>query len=195
MLLTEKRYVGRAVLRSAINDKRVSAYSFRLEQFVAGNPDTPFNKNIYMRELIASGRTLRGDKIIEGLEPPNIEVVDALSDAEFNLGYALAATIAHRDGATDTTNLLFYKSCLFGARALIMAKLGELPATYDAIVEAANKLDLGEYQALIKTAYDARQTGVYDPNALFKNISFINQAVVPALREMLEHDAKKVVME
>lgn len=195
VLIPEEKYVGRAVLRSAINDVRVSAYPFRLEQFVAGNPDTPFNKKIYMRELIASGRTLRGDKVIESLQLPSVEVVDALSDAEFNLGYALAATIAHRDGAVATANLLFYKSCLLGARALIMTKLGELPATYDAIVEATGKLDLGEYQPLIKAAYEARQAGIYDPNALFKNISFLNQVVVPALRETLSADASKVIVE
>ena len=186
VLLPEDKYVGRSVLRSAVKEKNVSVYPFRLEQFQAGNPDTPFNKNIYMREVIVSGKTLRGENIIENIQPPSIEAIDVLSDAQFNLGYALAATIAHRDGSNATANLLFYKSCLFGTRALIMEKTGSVPATYDEIVAASANLDLGEYAELVQAAYGARQSGNYDSAMLFKNISYLNQLVVPALRDRME---------
>ncbi|OGN09038.1 MAG: hypothetical protein A3J46_00255 [Candidatus Yanofskybacteria bacterium RIFCSPHIGHO2_02_FULL_41_11] len=194
VLIPEDRYVGRSVVRGAVKDSRVSVYPFRLEQFQAGNPDTPFNKKIYMRELIASGKTLRGKRIIEEMQLPSIEVLDALSDAQFNLGYALAATIAHRDGSEQTANLLFYKSCLFGTRALVIEKTGKVPATYDDILKEAEKLDLGEYTNLVKAAYESRQTGKYDPQLLFKNISYINQLVVPNLSSRLK-DGNAVLVE
>jgi len=186
VLIPEDRYVGRSVIRRVVKDSRVSVYPFRLEQFQAGNPDTPFNKNIYMRELVDSGKTLRGEKIIEGMNSSSIEVLDVLSDAQFNLGYALAATIAHRGGSAQTANLLFYKSCLFGTRALIIEKTGKIPATYDEILKESENLELGEYADLVKAAYESRQTGSYDPELLFKNISYINQFVMPILRKRLE---------
>lgn len=194
VLLPEDKYVGRSVLRGAVKDKGVSVYPFRLEQFKAGNPDTPFNKKIYLREVIASGKTLRGEKVIESMQLPSIETLDVLSDAQFNLGYALAATIAHRDGSEQTANLLFYKSCLFGVRSLIMEKTGKVPATYDDIVAEAELLELGEYADLVKAAYQARQSGTYDPAALFKNISFINQFVMPALRNRMEKDGNQILV-
>src|SRR3990167_6916324 len=73
VLIPEDRYVGRSVVRGAVKDSRVSVYPFRLEQFQAGNPDTPFNKNIYMRELVDSGKTLRGATIIEEMKPSNTD--------------------------------------------------------------------------------------------------------------------------
>ena len=120
------------------------------------------------------------------MKPSNIEVLDVLSDVQFNLGYALAATIVHRDGSTQTANLLFYKSCLFGTRALIIEKTGKVPATYDQILKESENLELGEYTGLVQAAYESRQTGSYDPQLLFKNISYINQLVMPILRDRME---------
>jgi len=129
------------------------------------------------------------------MRPPSIGILDILSDAQFNLGYALAAIIAHRDGSTSTANLLFYKACLFGTRALIIEKTGKVPATYDEIVTEAKKLDLGEYADLIKTAYQSRQTGSYDPAMLFRNISYLNQFVVPLLRGQAEKNGNRIIVE
>jgi len=195
ILLPEDKYVGRTILRSAVKDARVSVYPFRLEQFQAGNPDTPFNKQIYLREVIVSGKTLRGEQIIENMQPPSIETIEVLADAQFNLGYALAATIAHRDGSVPTANLLFYKSCLFGTRALIMEKTGKVPATYDDILLASKDLDLGEYGDVVQAAYNARQSGSYSPEILFKNISYLNQMVIPKIRQSLDEDGNKIVVE
>lgn len=195
VLLPEDKYVSRTTLRSVVKDARVSVYPFRLEQFQAGNPDTPFNKKIYMREVVVSGKTLRGEQIIENMQPPNIETIEVLSDAQFNLGYALAATIAHRDGSAPTANLLFYKSCLFGTRALVMEKTGKVPATYDDILTASKELDLGEYTDVVQAAYDARQSRSYDPAMLFKNISYLNQLVIPEIRKLLDEYGNKIVVE
>lgn len=195
VLLVESKYVGRAILREAVKDKGVSIYPFKLEQFRAGNPDTPFNKKIYMRELILSGRTLRGENVIESMKAPSIETLEVLADAQFNLGYALAATIAHRDNSLQTANLLFYKSCLFGTRSLIMEKLGKLPSTYGEVVSEIKGLELGEYEDLVKSAYQARKTGSYDPIMLFKNISYLNQLVIPSIRNRLDREGNKILVE
>jgi len=60
VLFSESKYVGRSILRDAVKEAGVSVYPFHLQQFLVGNPDTPFNKAIYMREVIVSGKTLRG---------------------------------------------------------------------------------------------------------------------------------------
>ena len=147
-----------------------------------------------MREVITSRKTLRGEKIVENMKAPSIDILDVLFDAQFNLGYALAATIAHRDGASSTANLLFYKSCLFGTRTLVMEKTGTIPATYDDIANAIPNLDLGEYAELVRSAYQARQSGNYDPAMLFKNISYLNQRVIPLLASRMSRDGPTAVV-
>ena len=194
VLLKEEDYIGHLVLQEAVKEASVNVYPFRLEQFRTGNPDTPFNKNIYVREVIVSGKTLRGEKIIENMKPPSIRVLDVLSDVQFNLGRALSAIIAHRNNSTPTANLLFSKSYFFSTRALVMEKTGKFPITYASIISEAKNLDLRKYTDLTEAAHQARQTGSYDPIMLFKNISYLNQFVIPTFQETFEKNGNKIVV-
>ena len=104
---------------------------------------------------------------------------------------ALSAVLVERGGDQETASPMFYKSCLFAARALLMKKTGAFPKSYDEIAEAAQELELGdEFSELINNALLARR-GERMPETidLYRNISFINQAVVPALTEDVQTQA------
>ena len=64
VVLTEENYVGRIKLKEAVSDDDVSVFPFRLNDLESVNPDTPFNKHIYLRELKETARTLRGPQIV-----------------------------------------------------------------------------------------------------------------------------------
>lgn len=64
-----------------------------------------------------------------------------------------------------------------------MLKLGEFPFTYDDIIAATKRLSMENYNDLVESAHSVRQGAGYNSNDLFRNISFINQCVVPALQK------------
>jgi hypothetical protein len=73
-----------------------------------------------MRTLIEGGaKTLVGKTIIENLTPPKIRMIDLISDANFNLGYALACVQIAKTKNFELANEVFYKSCLFLFEGLI----------------------------------------------------------------------------
>ena len=181
VLFPEHQYVKRSLLKEGMPDN-VSVYPFKLEEFKIGNPDTPFNKNIYLQEIKKSGKTLRGEKVIEGMQVSAVTVLDVLMDVQFNLGYALGAVVAHRNESPETARMLFYKSCLFATRSLVVLKQKTLPTTYDEIVSVAQKLELGEFADLPQKALEVRKGAQLEPNDLFRNISFINQVIIPQIQ-------------
>lgn len=185
VVLTEANYVSRSTLKEAVSDTDFSIFPFRIEDLKSGNPDTPFNKHIYLRELKETAKTLSGQNIIENLEVPEITDIDLISDAQFNLGLALSAVLVERNGDVKTATPMFYKSCLFAARALLMKTTAQFPKSYEEIGACTSVLELdNEFTELINNALLARR-GERQPETrdLYKNISFINQVVIPGLTE------------
>ena len=62
VLMEKDKYVGRAEIKNRFSEKGVNIFPFYYEDFIAGNPDTPFQKSIYMREFVEPGKPLSGDK-------------------------------------------------------------------------------------------------------------------------------------
>lgn len=135
VLIPKRKYVGRSEIRKNVNEEGFSIYPFEYESFVKGNIDTPFQKNIYLREIIAGGKTLRGSKIIENMKPPQIRVIDIIQDLRFNIGYAFASMHSYRNGDKYTASYEFYKSCLYGTRNLEILKLKKFPISFSEIYE------------------------------------------------------------
>lgn len=178
VLMDRKKYISRAEIKSRFDIKGINIFPFYYDNFVAGNPDTPFQKSIYMREIIEAGKTLAGEKIIESLQPPVISLLDIIQDVRFNLGYALAATHSFRNGDNLTASLHLAKSCLFGTRNYIIFKTNKLLISYDNIVKASKELDLQEYQDLPAYAAKLRKEEVgVDDKSLFQNISYLNKFI------------------
>ena len=178
VLMDRKKYISRAEIKSRFDIKGINIFPFYYDNFVAGNPDTPFQKSIYMREIIEAGETLAGEKIIENLKSPAISLLDVIQDVRFNLGYALAATHSFRNGDNATAALHLAKSCLFSTRDFIIFKTNKFQISYDNIIDAAKELDLLEYQNLPAYAAKLRKGEIeVEDKSLFQNISYLNKFI------------------
>lgn len=196
ILMEKDKYIGRSEIKSKFNFKGINIFPFYYEEFIAYNPDTPFVKSIYMREIIEAGKTLAGEKIIENLKPPGIKLLDIIRDLRFNLGYSLAATHSYREGDNINASLHLAKSCLFGTRDYIILKLKKFPIPFDDIVELAKSLDLNYYSDLPFYAHKLRQRKeVLNERNLFKNISYLNQLIEKELMEVYGKQGDKVLIE
>jgi len=195
VLMTKENYVGRAEIKNRFNEWGVNIFPFYYEDFIAGNPDTPFQKSIYMREIVEAGRTLAGEKVIENLKPPEIRLLDLIQDVRFNLGYALAATHSYRNGDNTTASLHFAKSCLFGTRDYIVFKTNNFLISYDDIINASRKLDLQEYKDLPEYAFQVRKGSAdIDNTRLFQNISYLNKFIENELVNTFEKEGNKTLI-
>ena len=178
VLMEKNKYIGRGEIKKQFNFEGVNIFPFYYENFIEYNPDTPFVKSIYMKEIIEAGKTLAGEKIIENLKFPSIKLLDIIQDLRFNLGYSLAATHSYRENDKINASLHLAKSCLFGTRDLIILKNKKFPTTYDNIIEESKKIDLGEYNELPIYAYKLRKRETeLDEKNLFKNISYLNKFI------------------
>lgn len=194
ILFSKDNYKGRREIAKIVSKDGYNLYPFDYEDFLQGKIDTPFQKKIYLCELILAGKTLSGEKVVERMKAPSISLIDLIQDLRFNLGYALASVISYRNEDKISASLEFYKSCLFATRALVMLKLGLFPLTYDEILEDSKKLDLEEYAELVEKAYNVRKGAPYEENDLFLNITYLNEFIEPALLKAFEMDGNKVVV-
>lgn len=188
-------YVERSEIKKFVDREGFNIYPFNYEEFLRGEIDTPFQKKIFLRELVSSGETLSGEKVIESMGPPKIGTFDLIQDLRFNLGYALASVVSDRNGDKKTASTEFYKSCLFGTRDLVIFKLEVSPPTYGQILQNSKKLDLGEYEDLVEKAYAVRKGETrYVEDDLFRNISYLNRFIEPLLLESFEKDGNKILL-
>ena len=178
VLFSKKDYLSRSELKVIFEKyKNFNIYPFEYKKFIKGEIDTPFQKNIYLKEIIGEGKTIVGDEIIENMKSPEICVLDLVQDIRFNIGRSLDSVICKREGSNKIATPIFSKSCLFGTRDLIILKLKKFPVSYDEIYKLSKKLNLGEYKKVVENAYRIRKGEKVQKNNLFKNISYLNQFV------------------
>jgi len=195
VLIPTNRYVSRSELKKAVGEDDINVYPFRLEDFKKGIIDTPFQKIIYLREIVSAGKTLHGERIIENMKVPAITVFDVVQDLRFNIGYALGALISHRNKDFKTASLKFYKSCLFGTKSLLILKKRKFALSYDEIFSLSKKLDLDVYSNLVKTAYSCRiGKAKYSEMDIFQNISYLNKFIEPELVKYFKKYGNKTLI-
>jgi hypothetical protein len=195
VLYEESKYKSRSELEALFGNENLSIFPFKLEGFINGSPDTPFQKTLYLRDTILTGRTIGGEKIIENLKLPSVYLVDLIQETRFNLGYALAATHSFRNNDIKTAILHFVKSNLFGARNLVIFELKQYPTLYSEIVKLATNLNLGIFKELADNALQLRLgKTTLDSAWLFQNISFLNQYVEPKLVSTLEKEGNIILI-
>ena len=164
----------------------LNLYPFVYEDFVKYDLDTPFPKAIYMRELIEGAKTLKGERVVEGMKPPIIKASDLLERSYFDMGYALAAIMSSRQSDWITASQEFSKSVLFGTRVLIILQKKLFPLSYDDIFNESKELDIEtEYKELIFHAVQVRKGSSLDTNMLYTNISFLNKVVIKKIHERI----------
>jgi hypothetical protein len=179
------RYVSRSQIAKKVALTEVNIYPFKLEQLQSGQIDTPFQVQVYLRDLVLSAKTIGGEEIIEHLDPPSITALSLLQEVRFDLGRATAALLSKRHGDDKSATLGFSKSCLFAARCLVILKLHQFPTTYDGILKLASQVITDQkYQTLVQDAYDVRQRSAQvTDQLLFDNIAFLTRVVEPTLME------------
>ena len=194
VLYKRDKKISRSELKEINPYKDVVLYPFEYEDFLAYKIDTPFPENIYFRELIETGKTLYGEKVIENLEPPKITTLDLLQRIRFDTGFALAAILSKRNGDEITAATEFPKSCLFGVRCLIILDTKSFPLTYDDIYEQSKKLDLGEYREVVDHAFAVRKGEKIDENFLYRNVSLLNKVIKNRILESVQKDGDKILI-
>jgi len=194
VLYKRDKKISRSELKEINPYKDVVLYPFEYEDFLAYKIDTPFPENIYFRELIETGKTLYGEKVIENLEPPKITTLDLLQRIRFDTGFALAAILSKRNGDEITAATEFPKSCLFGVRCLIILDTKSFPLTYDDIYEQSKKLDLGEYREVADHAFAVRKGEKIDENFLYRNVSLLNKVIKNRILESVQKDGDKILI-
>ncbi len=182
-IIYDKNKVGRTELDKMHNLKNLVLYPFLLDDIKNNNLDTPFPKAIYLKELIETGKTLFGEKILENMKSPEIGIIDLIEETSFEIATAMAAVRSYRnrDLISASINL---KSALFGVRVLEILKLKKFPYTYDEIFEMSKELNLDEeYNQLLEQVMEVRQGGKIEEKWLFKNITFLNQVVMKEVKK------------
>ncbi len=174
---------GRSQLATLHDVSGLNIYPFVLEDFSEYKLDTPFPRAVYLRELMSGAKTIKGEKIIENMELPEIKISDLLEVATFQLAYALGAVLSSRQKDWVTTSIEFTKSALFGARALVVLEKGKFPLSYDDIYSESQNLELDEdSKTVIQHVIDLRKGGEIKPELLYKNLTFLNQIVYAKIK-------------
>jgi len=195
VLFNRDKKWSRSQLTILHNISGLNVYPFVLEDFQQYKLDTPFPKAVYLRELMSGAVTIRGQKVLETMELPEVRLSDLIEVATFQTAYALGAVLSTRQKDLVTSSIEFTKSALFGARALVVLEAGNFPLSYDEIYEEANKLDFldEDAKAILAHAMDVRKGQPLNPELLYKNITFLNQTVYPRIKNQLT-DGDKVVL-
>jgi len=182
-IIFDKNKISRSEIAKMHDLKSLVVYPFLLDDIKNFNIDTPFPKAIYLKELIETGKTFFGEKILENMTAPKIEIIDLIQATSFEIGTAMAAVRSFRTGDLITASINF-KSALFGARILEILELKKFPYTYDEIWKLSKELNLSdEYNQLLDQAIKIRQGEKIEEKWLFKNITFLNQEVMRRVKE------------
>jgi predicted nucleotidyltransferase len=176
LIFDDENYVSRREIHDRVKLDNVRIYPFRLSELKNYRPDTPFPRKLYMRELISFGRTIYGEKVIENLPRPKLTTVDLLGVIRFEIGLAYGAFRAHRSLGHDAADYAFFKSCVYGARCLILLSGDDYPINYAESLEMAKDLTGNdEFKVVLDAAHDYRVGKLtrIDSDLIFRNMSFL----------------------
>jgi len=186
--------ISRSEIAKMHNLKNLVIYPFELDDIKNFSIDTPFPKAIYLKELIETGKTILGEKILEKMESPKITTIDLIERTSFDVATAFAAVRSFRNNDLISTAINF-KSALFGARVLEILILKKFVYTYDEIYETSKELGLEtEYRELLDQAMKIRNKGKIEEKYLFKNISFLNKIVMKEVKDQYKKNGDRIIL-
>lgn len=185
IVFNDNNYVNRATIKQKVQSNKFSIFPFKKNSLLDRNIDTPFQKSIFLNTLIlGSAKTIFGEKIIENLHCPQITKYDLLMDTSFNLGYALSSVQVMKQNNFELANEMLYKSAFYATRNLIFNQIKILPIGYSNIYYYSTKLEIPEeYRTLLSVCVSLRENPnqEIDKVLFFKNISYINQFIIPLI--------------
>jgi len=170
--------IARITLNEFVKNKNILVYPFVKSELENYSLNTPFQKDIYMYELIKVGKTLAGEKFIENLTSPKITTISLIETLGFELGQALAAIFASRQNDEVNSSMEFAKSCLYGTRVLEIFGLTKFAFTFDEIYELSKEIDLENYREVVDYAFEIRKNNSRPKEELlYKNIGYLNKLI------------------
>jgi hypothetical protein len=191
------------ILRKIAEDKstkelRLRIYSFDLIKLKKLEVDSPFTKSVFIRHLILTSKTIWGEKIIENLPLPSIDLIDTYREASFSTMRALSGIFFLRANRLEEAKEMGYKACLFATLSLEYL-FGKFPIGFKTIVKLSQRLDITkEEKELINIAYAIRlgekkvsKDELYD--FTFKVITYCNQVVESQIKKKLKNGNKVVI--
>lgn len=202
VIKTEEKSISRFLRKIAekysTKKIRLRIYSYHLGRLRNLKVDTPFTKSVFTRHLILTARTDWGEKIMENLSLPPIDLIDAYREASFSTMRALSGIFFLRADKLEEAYEMGYKACLFATLSLEYL-LGEFPIGFKNIVKFSERLELDdEWLKLIVFAHELRQ-GKIKPKKeemydfIFKTITYCNQVVEERIRAELKKGNKILV--
>lgn len=196
VIFDDDAYVLRSDIHAAITNPDVKAYPFKWGELQQGTVGFVFQKSLYLREIIAGGRTIAGADLIGQIPLPPITILDLIQRTRFDIGMALAALLSYRSGDTKTCKEEFSKSCLFGLRSLEILELKKFPVGYDEIYRlSAGLLDDPAYQRVVEAARAVRETDEMPSiDVIFDAIGFLDSFVEPKIIAAFEEQGNAVVL-
>lgn len=193
-VIYDKNKISRSELAKMHDLNNLVLYPFELNDVKNYELDTPFPKAIYLKELMETGKTILGEKILEKMESPKITTIDLIESTSFEIATAFAAVRSFRNNDLINTSINF-KSALFGTRILEILKLKKFPYTYDEIFKESKELNLdNEYNQLLEHATKVRQGDKPEEKFLFKNISFLNQIVMKEVKDNYYRNGNQIIL-
>lgn len=185
--------------KNSTKDIKLRIYPYELNKLKNLTIDTPFTKNVFLRHLILTSKTVWGEEIMKNLPLPSITLIDAYREACFSTMRALSGLFFLRRGNLEDAYEMGSKACLFSTLSMEYL-LGEFPIGFSNIVKVSTQLRLEErWNKLISYAYDLRRNKM-KPNKeemydfIFKVMTYCNQRVEEAIRrELIKGD--KVLVE
>lgn len=131
VVFDDEKYVQRSEIHAAISNPKVKAYPFKWSELRDGTFSHVFQKSLYLREIVKSGRVIAGENLLEQIAPPPITTLDLIQRTRFDIGMALAALLSYRSG--DMHQPFWVSKTAFGAIAF------RTPLLQKAILHALKK--------------------------------------------------------
>lgn len=196
VIFDDDGYVKRSDIHAAILNPKVKAYSFKWSELLSGDFGFVFQKSLYLREIIKSGRTIAGEHLVEQIPPVPITTLDLVQDIRFYIARALDAMLVFREGNKELGMETFSKSCFFGLRGLEILELKKFPTSYGEIYDLSLKIvKEPEYRKVIEAAYLVRQESkVPTIDILYKNISLLDSVIEPKVLAVFEIQGNKQIL-
>lgn len=168
--------ISRQELAKYHNIKKLKIYPFTLEEIQNKNIDTPFPKNIYLKNIIKNSVLIKGNDILKTIKDPVITKIDLLEQINFCLGRAFSAILSCRNNDLISSTDNFTKSIYYGFMVLIFLKKNIFITSYKQILKELKGLKISdEHLDILDHANQVRNNNIVpDSGKLYKNISFLN---------------------
>lgn len=196
IIFDDDKYVPMSDIHAAITDPKVKVYPFKWDELLHSTFHWLFQKPLFVREIVRSGRTIAGEHLVEQIPPLPITTLDLVQDIRFYVARALDALLSSRSGDTQTSMDLFSKSCFFGLRDLEILELKTFPIGYDEIYNlSARVITEPEHRKVIEAAHVFRKEGKpASMDILYENISLLDSFIEPKLLEAFKANGNKEII-